>query len=107
MVNEFMTHLEAFMTCLRNGDTVARWGGEEFIVLLPAADLEGTRLIAEKIRQRIEVEDFDKLAGGLQVTVSIGCVEMNSSEGLDELVARADRAFYEAKDRGRNQIVAV
>jgi diguanylate cyclase (GGDEF)-like protein len=92
--------------CLRNGDTVARWGGEEFVVLLPATDLNGTLLIAEKIRHRIEVEQFDKLASGLHVTVSIGCVEMSSCEGLDELVARADRALYEAKHRGRNQTVA-
>ena len=92
--------------CLRKGDTVARWGGEEFIVLLPATDLQGALLLAEKIRQRIEVEHFDELATGLQVTVSIGCVEMSSSEGLDELVAMADRALYEAKHRGRNQTVA-
>ena len=92
--------------CLRKGDTVARWGGEEFVVLLPATDLNGTLLIAEKIRHRIEVEQFDELAAGLHVTVSIGCVEMSSGEGLDELVAQADRALYEAKHRGRNQTVA-
>jgi len=92
--------------CLRKVDTVARWGGEEFVVLLPATDLNGTLLIAEKIRHRIEVEQFDELASGLHVTVSIGCVEMSSCEGLDELVARADRALYEAKHRGRNQTVA-
>jgi diguanylate cyclase (GGDEF)-like protein len=92
--------------CLRSGDTVARWGGEEFVVLLPATDLNGALLIAEKIRHRIGVEHFDELATGLQVTVSIGCAEMSSSEGLNELVARADRALYEAKHRGRNQTVA-
>jgi diguanylate cyclase (GGDEF)-like protein len=92
--------------CLRGGDTVARWGGEEFVVLLPAADLNGSQLIAEKIRHCIEAEHFDELAMGLHVTVSIGCAEMRSSEGLDDLVARADRALYEAKHRGRNQSVA-
>lgn len=91
--------------CLRKEDIVARWGGEEFVVLLPTTDLSGTLLIAEKIRHRIECEHFDDLATGLHVTVSIGCVEMGSSEGLDELVARADRALYEAKHRGRNQTV--
>jgi diguanylate cyclase (GGDEF)-like protein len=92
--------------CLRRGDTVARWGGEEFVVLLPATDLNGALLIAEKIRYHIEDEHFAALATGLQVTVSIGCVEMSSSEGFDELVARADRALYEAKHQGRNQTVA-
>jgi len=91
---------------LRSGDTVARWGGEEFVVLLPATDLNGALLIAEKIRYRIENEHFDALAAGLRVTVSIGCAEISSSEGLDELVARADRALYEAKHQGRNQTVA-
>lgn len=92
--------------CLRKSDAVARWGGEEFVVLLPATDLNGTLVIAEKIRHRIEAEHFDQLATGLHVTVSIGCVEMGSSEELNELVARADRALYEAKHRGRNQTVA-
>jgi diguanylate cyclase (GGDEF)-like protein len=92
--------------CLRGGDTVARCVGEEFVVLLPAADLNGALLIAEKIRYRIEVEQYDALATGLQVTVSIGCVEISSSEGFDELVARADRALYDAKHHGRNQTVA-
>jgi diguanylate cyclase (GGDEF)-like protein len=92
--------------CLRKGDTVARWGGEEFVVLLPATDLNGALLIAEKIRHRIEVGHLDDLAAGLLVTVSIGCVGMNCCEGLDELVAQADRALYEAKHRGRNQTVA-
>jgi len=92
--------------CLRSDDTVARWGGEEFVVLLPATDLNGALLIAEMIRCRIEVEQFDALQTGLQVTVSIGCAEISSSESLDELVARADRALYEAKHQGRNQTAA-
>ena len=53
------------------------------------------------------VENFDESASGLRVTVSIGCVEMSSDEGLDALVARADQALYLAKDQGRNQTVAV
>lgn len=92
--------------CLRNSDTVARWGGEEFVVLLPATDMSGTLVVAEKIRRCIEIERFDELATDLRVTVSIGCVELGSSEGLDELVVRADQALYEAKHRGRNQTVA-
>jgi diguanylate cyclase (GGDEF)-like protein len=93
-------------SCLRSDDTVARWGGEEFVVLLPATDVNGAWLIAEKIRNRIEIEHFDALAAGLQVTVSIGCAEISNREGLDELVARADHALYEAKHRGRNQTIA-
>jgi diguanylate cyclase (GGDEF)-like protein len=91
---------------LRCGDSVARWGGEEFVVLLPATDLDGALLIAEKIRLCIEAEDLTDLAMGLHVTVSVGCAEMRGCEGLDDLVARADRGLYEAKHRGRNQSVA-
>ena len=92
--------------CLRSEDTVARWGGEEFVVLLPATDLNGALLIAEKIRQRIGTEHFDALASSQRVTVSIGCAEISGNEELDELVARADHALYQAKHRGRNQSVA-
>lgn len=92
--------------CLRSGDTIARWGGEEFVVLLPATNLDGAVLIAEKIRLRIEAEQFDELSAGLHVTVSVGCAQMNDGEGLDTLVARADSGLYEAKHRGRNQSVA-
>jgi diguanylate cyclase (GGDEF)-like protein len=92
--------------CLRSGDTIARWGGEEFVVLLPATDLDGAVMIAEKIRLRIEAEQFDELATGLHVTVSVGCAQMSGGEGLENLVARADRGLYEAKHRGRNQSVA-
>jgi diguanylate cyclase (GGDEF)-like protein len=92
--------------CLRSADTVARWGGEEFLILLPATDRQGALRIAEKVRLCIASEHFDRLAAGLRVTVSIGCTQICSSEGLDELVARADRALYEAKQRGRNRCVA-
>jgi diguanylate cyclase (GGDEF)-like protein len=91
---------------LRGGDTVARWGGEEFIVLLPSSDMQAALAIAEKIRLRIESEDFNALVTGLHVTVSVGCAEMNGSETLDDLVARADRGLYEAKHCGRNRSVA-
>lgn len=92
--------------CLRRADLVARWGGEEFVVLLPETNRGDARLIAEKIRTRISAEPLDDVAPGLRVTVSIGCAEIGRREDLNELVARADKALYEAKHRGRNQTVA-
>lgn len=92
--------------CLRRGDLVARWGGEEFVVLLPETSLGGARVIAEKIRARVCTESLDDVAPGLRITVSIGCAEIGRREGLDGLVARADKALYEAKHRGRNRTVA-
>ena len=90
-------------SCLRSRDCVARWGGEEFLVLLPDTDRAGAQLISEKIRQRIALESFTELDEQLRATVSIGCTELASGDSLEELVCRADSALYRAKHRGRNR----
>ncbi len=90
-------------SCLRSRDCVARWGGEEFLVLLPDTDRAGAQLISEKIRQRIALESFAKLDAQLRATVSIGCTELANGDSLEELVCRADSALYRAKHRGRNR----
>jgi len=84
----------------RAADLVARYGGEEFAVLLPDTDLESARRIAETLRQRVEELGL--------VTVSIGIasdVPARDGSGVEELIGRADAALYEAKRRGRNQVV--
>ena len=94
-------------SCLRSRDCVARWGGEEFLVLLPDTDRAGAQLISEKIRQRIAIECFAELEEELRVTVSIGCTELTSGDSLEELVCRADSALYRAKHKGRNRTEVV
>ncbi|CUH39701.1 Stalked cell differentiation-controlling protein [Jannaschia seosinensis] len=91
---------------LRSEDLVARLGGEEFLAILPDADLDQVRLVAERLRQTVEAAAIP-LAGTapVSVTVSIGVGMLNSgdSDGSDTL-ARVDRALYAAKHAGRNRV---
>ena len=94
----------------RPGDFAARWGGEEFTVLLPNTPLKGAMEIAEKLRKDIEATVIP-LDNGLevQITVSIGVNSqvptINSSSEI--FIANADKALYTAKDTGRNKVVHV
>jgi len=92
----------------RPGDFAARWGGEEFVVLLPNTSIDGAMDVAEKIRSDIENTSITCTAGLiLSVTVSIGVnsltPELNSS--VDAFLSNADRALYAAKDAGRNKVM--
>ncbi len=85
---------------LRVGDIVARWGGEEFCLLLPRTRLAEGHALAERLTQQIA-------AGGTpRVTVSIGVAEAHAQvESVDEVIRRADAALYRAKEAGRNRVV--
>lgn len=85
---------------LRQNDMLARWGGEEFLLMLPATDLAGARMRAERLRKQI-AEAF--LGGNHQVTISAGVAQLQRGMGIDDLLASADRALYAAKERGRNR----
>jgi diguanylate cyclase (GGDEF)-like protein len=82
---------------------VARWGGEEFLVLLKGCLLEDARVVAEKIRDGIARHDF-RLAQ--PVTVSLGAAQHAPEESSEIFLARVDRALYAAKDAGRNSVQA-
>jgi diguanylate cyclase (GGDEF)-like protein len=86
---------------LRSADVAARFGGEEFSILLPQTTGEEAAAIAERIRHNIENADFPHR----QVTVSIGVASCSADLCVSaDLVAAADRALYEAKRRGRNRV---
>jgi diguanylate cyclase (GGDEF)-like protein len=89
---------------LRAGDIAGRWGGEEFLVLLPNTGLAGTVETGERIRAIVEAEQFGAGEEYISVTISGGGA---SDIDVDEeaLVHRADNGLYEAKDRGRNCVV--
>jgi diguanylate cyclase (GGDEF)-like protein/hemerythrin-like metal-binding protein/PAS domain S-box-containing protein len=87
--------------CLRIGDILCRWGGEEFLILLPETGPVGAQQVAERIRKALEVSSVPCAA---RVTASLGVVTMRSGEGLATLVERADGAMYQAKQTGRNRV---
>jgi len=96
---------QIFTQSCRQGEFVARFGGEEFIVLLPGADLAAALRIAERIRTAIESCIWSKIVPALkQQTVSIGAACRNSDELAESLLARADAKLYEAKHSGRNTV---
>lgn len=91
---------------VRNEDVVGRWGGEEFLVLLPYSDLQGSAVLAERVRQRIAGTPVSVADGApLPVTVSVGCAAGDGGDP-DELVRQADRNLYRAKLAGRNRVEA-
>ncbi|WP_325346042.1 GGDEF domain-containing protein [Xylophilus sp.] len=97
VLQDFVAQLQGM---LRAPDTLGRYGGEEFVVLLPGTELRTALGVAERIRSGIETSP-----GMLRYTVSIGVTELRRTPGetMDTLLARADQALYEAKRAGRNQ----
>jgi diguanylate cyclase (GGDEF)-like protein/PAS domain S-box-containing protein len=102
--DDVLRHIASLIkSSLRTGDFVARFGGEEFMALLPDTDLEGARTVAEKIRETIE-QNPEGTAG--RVTISIGVTLASAMDAeMDVAVRRADAALYEAKRSGRNLVV--
>jgi diguanylate cyclase (GGDEF)-like protein len=85
---------------LREFDLAARWGGEEFLVVLPAVAIDGARATAERLRVLIRAIDCK----GVTVTVSAGVAELGEGETLDAAIARADQRLYDAKQGGRDRV---
>ena len=95
----------------RRGDMVGRWGGEEFIVVLPDCPAEAAHRIAEDIRERVSRQVFDGAEGAFRVTLSIGVAVDSLPAGdlraaVAELVEVADARLYAAKEGGRNRVVS-
>jgi diguanylate cyclase (GGDEF)-like protein len=88
----------------RGGDLVARFGGEEFALLLPGATGVTAVEVAERIRKRIESFEWQQFHPDLKVTSSIGVAEMNQEANAAELLNCADQALYQAKQKGRNRV---
>ena len=91
---------------LRDTDTLARFGGEEFMILLPGTTIEGACKVAEKIRLAIEKCTFPGQMEDLQLTASFGIATLHKGKKttFDHIYLEADRAIYRAKDKGRNRI---
>ncbi|CAN5438242.1 hypothetical protein BH11PSE11_BH11PSE11_23080 [soil metagenome] len=91
---------------IRQTDMACRYGGEEFVVILPKCDLEGAVFLAERIRTAIEASLFQTVMGPLSVTVSVGCTVHQDDDTPQTLFQRADKALYSAKNQGRNKVIS-
>ena len=85
----------------RHEDIFARWGGEEFVILLPHTDLKGGRILAERLRLKVEKNPFSVVK---TVTCSFGVARFHRKEDGETFLQRADQALYRAKDGGRNRV---
>jgi diguanylate cyclase (GGDEF)-like protein/PAS domain S-box-containing protein len=95
------------LKALREADILGRLGGEEFAVLLPETETSAAMDVAERLRRAVEESPMETNGGKLAITVSIGAACMEAATGsVEELLKRADVALYEAKQSGRNKVVA-
>ena len=100
VLNQFARVVER---CLRPTDIVGRWGGEEFLVILPATGLKDARDIIERVRSEAALEEFD-FAPGYRLRFSAGIAMPSEAGGLtDACIKLADRRLYAAKHNGRNR----
>ncbi len=93
---------EVMKQSLRQHDTVSRWGGEEFLIILPETDAPSAETIAEKIRSRIEASPVIGDNATIPITLTIGCAQVDPGLDIDENISRADQAMYEGKHSSKN-----
>jgi two-component system cell cycle response regulator len=94
--------------CIRNIDLACRYGGEEFVMVMPETDRAVATMVAERLRRRIASEPFSIAQGtrSIEVTISIGIAAANGADdNAAAMLKRADQALYRAKRDGRNRVV--
>ncbi|HEY5716279.1 MAG TPA: GGDEF domain-containing protein, partial [Psychromonas sp.] len=89
---------------LRADDLFVRYGGEEFVVLLPKVNIDESLIVAEKLRLSVEQNSYQQKGVNISITISIGGSQYHHDETLEKLISRADLALYSAKANGRNQV---
>ncbi|WP_417662095.1 GGDEF domain-containing protein [Pseudomonas sp.] len=92
-------------TIARDSDSCCRWGGEEFLILLPHTDLLGAMQVAERIRVEVAAATLQALDVELEMQLTLGVAMLMPNEQLADLIKRADTALYEGKEAGRNCVV--
>ncbi len=90
----------------RQADVIGRWGGEEFVVMLPRSSVAEAHLAAERLHQILATTAMlDDISPPLYITASIGICSLTGSSNLDECLQKTDELLYQAKDQGRNRTV--
>ncbi len=92
------------ISSLRKQDIVARWGGEEFILLLPETNIEGGRIAAEKVRSNISQNKFFYNKKRIPITITFGVTEYSNGKDVNNCIKEADSALYKGKSKGRNRV---
>jgi diguanylate cyclase (GGDEF)-like protein len=91
---------------MRAGDTIARTGGEEFVLLMPDTDGEAARAVCERILEVLRSESWQRIGAGLAVTASVGVASVGDATDLRALTRMADEHLYAAKRAGRDRVHA-
>jgi diguanylate cyclase (GGDEF)-like protein len=91
--------------CVRNEDVCARWGGEEFLLLLPETSAEASLSVANKVLEATSMTEFKANKPGIRITVSIGICEHDPTQTVHECISRANKALNLAKQGGRNRYI--
>ena len=91
--------------CMRESDLLGRYGGEEFLAMLPRADLASARSTAEKLRLAVNALQFGEMDGArVSISVGVAVLARHDAYSLDGLISAADKALYRAKEQGRNRV---
>ncbi|PFH82604.1 sensor domain-containing diguanylate cyclase [Bacillus sp. AFS088145] len=90
---------------IRASDILGRWGGEEFILILPGTGYKQAMELAERLRQQIENHPYEVMGNLIPVTVTFGVSVYNEENGVQESIDRADQAMYKGKQNGKNQVI--
>lgn len=91
--------------CVRNEDVCSRWGGEEFLFLLPETGIEGALSVAQKINQSVEMTEFKVNRPGIRTSVSLGVCNYQPGQTVSDCLNRAEKALLQAKQNGKNRFV--
>jgi diguanylate cyclase (GGDEF)-like protein len=98
---------EIFTKTIREQDTVARWGGEEFLFLLPQTTAKNAEVLAHKVHNELTKESVHYEGTDIKITVSMGIAQMAANQDIHEVINQADKYLYEAKHAGRNQTMPI
>ena len=97
---------DLFKASIREQDGVARWGGEEFLFVLPDTEESNAVVLAEKVREPLATSPVELQQKKVVITASFGVAQIDFEQGLDKALTLADKALYKAKEKGRNKVLS-
>lgn len=102
--DEVLTNIARLMAgSVKGKDTICRWGGEEFLILLPHTETRGAVAVAENLRRAVADHPIETSKRNFEISISLGVAPLNRQATVDQAITRADRAMYRAKQAGKNR----